>query len=300
MNITNSAGGSASQARDTDTQAIYRLRGKILNTHDYSANKIVANKEINDIINILGCGIDKNFDIEKLTHKKIICMSDSDIDGSHINSLSITFFYKHMPELIENGYVYVAQPPLYKIRENGKDIYIKDRDQYNKFIFNKIINNYVIGNGTKEGIKQYSNKEFKNLLDVTSNYLFTIDNISSKFATNPELIEYICLCKGYDIDTLTKLISKKFPSLDVQKVGNGIFIDGLINSDYQSILVNDNLYLELKELTNILDNINIINLIIKGQNDSKPRKTSLYQLLKDVYKFATPNHMTRFKGLTKN
>ena len=107
--------------------------------------KVINNAEFRDIVTILGCGLDATFDIDKLTHKKIIIMSDADIDGSHICALMTAFFYNHMKELIEQGYVYCAMPPLYKIKENGKDRYIIDKGEYNTLITDKIISDYKIG-----------------------------------------------------------------------------------------------------------------------------------------------------------
>ena len=116
-----SAGGTAKQGRDLKTQAILPIRGKVLNTEDLSLGKVVENKELADLVKVLGCGIGKDFDHKKLRYHKIILLMDADIDGYHISTLLLTFFFRHMPELIRQGHVYIAQPPLYRI-ELGKDI----------------------------------------------------------------------------------------------------------------------------------------------------------------------------------
>lgn len=117
-----SAGGSAKQGRDRGFQAILPLRGKVLNTEQASLSKVLTNKELSDVVSALGCGVDKTFDLSKLRYHKICLLMDADSDGNHICTLLLTFFYRHLPELIRAGYVYIARPPLYKI-EAGKEVY---------------------------------------------------------------------------------------------------------------------------------------------------------------------------------
>ena len=122
-----SAGGSAKQGRDRGFQAILPLRGKVLNTEQASLNKILTNKELNDLVSALGCGVGKAFDLSKLRYHKVCLLMDADSDGNHICTLLLTFFYRHLPELIQAGCVYIAKPPLYKI-EVGKEVHWADDD----------------------------------------------------------------------------------------------------------------------------------------------------------------------------
>jgi DNA gyrase subunit B len=140
-----SAGGSAKQGRDRARQAILPLRGKVLNAESASLAKVLENKELSDLVTALGCGLGKNFDLSKLRYGKIIILADADSDGNHIATLLLTFLYRHLPQLITNGKVYLAQPPLYRI-DIGKDTYWALDDAQRDAILKQRVN----GRGTPE------------------------------------------------------------------------------------------------------------------------------------------------------
>ncbi len=123
-----SAGGSAKQARDRATQAVLPLRGKILNVASASTEKLRQNQELKDLIEALGCGVGDRFDRMKLRYGRVIIMTDADVDGAHIASLLMTFFYRELPELIKHGHVFLAQPPLYRLTQGAKSVYAMDDD----------------------------------------------------------------------------------------------------------------------------------------------------------------------------
>ena len=129
-----SAGGSAKQARNRETQAVLPLRGKILNVASASADKLRQNQELKDLIEALGCGVGERFDIARLRYGRVVIMTDADVDGAHIAALLMTFFYKELPELVRQGRIFLAQPPLYRLQAGGVSIYARDDADREKLI----------------------------------------------------------------------------------------------------------------------------------------------------------------------
>ena len=156
-----SAGGSAKQARNRNTQAILPLRGKILNVASATREKIRANQEIKDMLLALGCGSGFDYDEDKLRYEKVIIMTDADVDGAHISSLLMTYFYKEMPKLIDNGHLYLAQPPLFRIKQGNNNYYAQDEKHREEIISSLPKNKGNIELGRFKGLGEMTPSQLK-------------------------------------------------------------------------------------------------------------------------------------------
>ena len=183
-----SAGGSAKQGRSRETQAVLPLRGKILNVEKAEKAKILSSNEIGIMISALGTGIYDDFNIDKLRYHKIIIMTDADVDGSHIRTLILTFFYRHMEELVSAGHVYIAQPPLFKVKKGSSEVYLKDEDDLDDYLINQLVNDSVLLNDTGDS---RSGSDLKSLILNAKLQFNAINALAKKIDVN--LIERLAI-----------------------------------------------------------------------------------------------------------
>lgn len=203
-----SAGGSAKQGRDRAYQAILPLKGKILNVEKSRLDKILKSEEIKNMITAFGCGIGEEFSLERLRYHKIIIMTDADVDGSHIQTLLMTFFYRYLRPLIENGHIYIAQPPLYRFKKGKKEIYLKDERALSEYLIENGIENFSF-----EGI---GNKELLEILKFISAYHSVLKELEKRYSMI-EVIRFLIENRDYvglEFSALSEKIEEYLGSIE--------------------------------------------------------------------------------------
>lgn len=236
-----SAGGSAKQGRDRFFQAILPLRGKILNVEKARIDRILSSKEIKNMITAFGCGIGEEFDIEKLRYHKIIIMTDADVDGSHIQTLLLTFFFRFLKPLVEGGYIYLAQPPLFRYKKGKKEIYLKDEKALNEFLIETGIEGVNF-----EGI---GNKDLISYLKLVARYRSLLNELQKRYSVITAIrymIENEDLA-GYENNKIYEILknyleSKGYNILNAYVNENSVQIYVQTESGLEEIVIDDNLF----------------------------------------------------------
>jgi len=287
-----SAGGSAKQGRDRVFQAILPLKGKILNVEKARLDKILKSEEITNMITALGCGIGEEFNEEKLRYHKIIIMTDADVDGSHIQTLLLTFFFRYLPKIVENGYLYLAQPPLYRYKKGKKEIYFKD---------DRVMNAFLIENGIEALEAENLNVGVNDLVSffkMVDHYRSTLDALERRYAL-VELIRYFIENPDLIALPLTEMYTKVEAFLTAQ--GNNILSKSVSDEDMhlfvqtkeglEELHINDELFASphFAEANYIFQKIQDWNLPLEGD---------LLELLTQITDYAKKgSYIQRYKGL---
>ncbi len=275
-----SAGGSAKQGRDRKTQAILPLKGKILNVEKARFDKMLQSAEVGTLITALGCGIGKDeYNPDKMRYHRVIIMTDADVDGSHIRTLLLTFFYRQVPELIERGYIYIAQPPLYKVKKGKQERYVKDDQELNSYLLTLALSGAHLH--VQKNTPAISDTALEELVKSFISVQTVIGRLSRRYdksilrqisnmpAIKPAELKDTSRLQGY-LDKLLILLNKSKPS----GVEYTTASSQLEESDYPQ--------LEITKIVHGLDHLTVINAEF-FESSEYDLMTDLYQKLEGLF-----------------
>jgi DNA gyrase subunit B len=306
-----SAGGSAKQGRDRKFQAILPLKGKILNVEKARFEKLIASQEIATLITVLGTGIGKDeYNADKLRYHRIIIMTDADVDGSHIRTLLLTFFYRQMPELVERGHIYIAQPPLYKIKQGKDERYLKDDQEMKIYILKSGLNNAALYPGENqqaiqgEALEKIAKQYFlaESVIDRLTRFTapeashallilpaLSLDNIEQA-QKSAQLLESAC---GGNIKVEVETDEAGEPRLRLEKLYHGNYSISYMDDDF----LKGGDYVQIRQAADILnDLIRPGAYIVRGEQ--KRAVTSFKQAIEWLLEEAKKGvNIQRYKGL---
>ena len=238
-----SAGGSAKMGRDRVFQAILPLKGKILNVEKARLEKVLKSDEITNMITAMGCGIGEEYNEEKLRYHKLIIMTDADVDGSHIQTLLLTFFFRHFRDVVEKGYLYLAQPPLYRYKKGKKEIYFKDDREMNDFLIDNGVESLEI-----EGVGHNDLVSYFKMVDHYAGSLgalerrYALVNLIRHFIENPDLISLGTKDLYAKVEEFLTSINNNILTKTVNEETNEIHIFVQTQDGMEELLINDDLF----------------------------------------------------------
>ena len=309
-----SAGGSAKQGRDRKFQAILPLKGKILNVEKARLDKMLSSEEIRLMITALGTGIGKeDFDVAKLRYHKVIIMTDADVDGSHIRTLILTFFYRHMKDVIDRGHLYIAQPPLFKVTQGKKDTYLKDEVEKSRFLMSRVAESVEV---TPEGGIAVRGEALINMLQRMEEFRSHARKLSARGGVPREALEI--LMREHFVDrtslqneALLSVVEKALVAanyLDVRIVRDDVTESTSVqfragnNGSGKTFVVNNDLLgqYEFRQLAKAYEQLSAFGLppYSVKHNEEVTVYTSIDDLLEQIYKVAEKGlTIQRYKGL---
>jgi DNA gyrase subunit B len=238
-----SAGGSAKMGRDRVFQAILPLKGKILNVEKARLEKILKSDEITNMITAMGCGIGEEYKEEKLRYHKVIIMTDADVDGSHIQTLLLTFFFRHFRDIVEKGYLYLAQPPLYRYKKGKKEIYFKDDREMNDFLIDNGVESLEVEDIGHNDLVSY----FKMVDHYTGSLIalerrYALINLIRHFIENPDLISLNTIDLYAKVEEFLTSINNNILTKTINEETNEIHIFVQTEGGMEELLINDDLF----------------------------------------------------------
>jgi DNA gyrase subunit B len=303
-----SAGGSAKEARDRKFQAIFSLKGKPRNTYNVDMSKLLDpknkrgyNKEISDLVAVIGTGVGEQYDDSKRKYAKVVIAADADIDGYHIQVLVLTFIFNHMKQLIEDGRVYIAMPPLYRVKENGKFIFLLDEKEYTDFIQKRMFSMFKLALAENDEMVEQDKKSFKKFLAETKGYNDIINNAMNIHGIDRELLEFLMMYgdQSYEdiYEAMTQMEFAAYLNIKPIKKDRGIHVEGLFNDSYHDFDIDEQFLHSLKDGIEFFNKHPEYQLIGIQEGDKDWVNMYLGEALDYLYKKATPKNRTRNKGL---